>query len=129
MASPIPQSLPFKQAVVLPLAVSTASAALFQTEDGLGLPAPSVEILIDSTADKSTLEIKKMHCSLGDTSAVGGNAIKLAVAASVEVIVTASRKYTIFPEPKVAGNGLHMIQGAFAESKKVSASKTVVVVA
>jgi NADPH:quinone reductase-like Zn-dependent oxidoreductase len=231
MASPIPQSLPFEQAVVLPLAVSTASAALFQTEDGLGLPAPSV------TPSKSG----KCIVIWGGTSAVGGNAIQLAIAAGVEVIATASPnntdtvkklgasevvdhrsptatdeirkllagrtivgafdaigsskksykplaaaiqdatgnrcivstgdeveegdevkgvefkpieaiairnnevgkmvyedflpqalvsgKYNIFPEPKVAGNGLHMIQGAFAESKKASASKTVVVIA
>lgn len=231
MASPIPQALAFEQAVVLPLAVSTASAALFQSEDGLGLPAPSL------TPSKSGQWI----VIWGGTSAVGGNSIQLAVAAGVEVIATASAnnidtvkklgasevvdhrsptatddirkllagktiigafdaigssknsykplalavqdatgnkcivstgdevdegdevegvefksiyavasrdnetgkkiyedflpgalasgQYTIFPEPKVAGKGLHAIQGAFEHSKKASASKSVVLVA
>jgi NADPH:quinone reductase-like Zn-dependent oxidoreductase len=231
MASPIPKSLPFEQAAVLPLAVSTASAALFQTDDGLGLPAPSI------TPSKSG----KCIVIWGGTSAVGGNAVQLAVAAGVEVIATASPsnidtvkklgasevvdhrsptatdeikkllagrtivgafdaigsskksykplasaiqdavgnkcvvstgdeveegdevkgvqfkpifaiairdndigkmvyedflpealasgRYAIFPEPNVAGKGLDAIQGAFGESKKASASKTVVVVA
>lgn len=39
------------------------------------------------------------------------------------------RRYAIFLEPKVAGNGLHVIQGAYADSKNVSASKTVMTIA
>ncbi|EEQ85047.1 oxidoreductase [Blastomyces dermatitidis ER-3] len=79
MASPIPPSLPFESAAVLPLGVSTASAALFH-EDGLALPKPS----LNPTKTSTTVLI------WGGTSSVGSNAIQLAVAAGCDVIVTAS---------------------------------------
>ncbi|KAK2745946.1 putative secondary metabolism biosynthetic enzyme [Onygenales sp. PD_40] len=79
MASPIPPSLSFESAAVLPLGVSTASAALFQ-EDCLALPKPSLNPAKTST----TVLI------WGGTSSVGSNAIQLAVAAGCDVIVTAS---------------------------------------
>ncbi|GAB1310588.1 Zinc-binding alcohol dehydrogenase domain-containing cipB [Madurella fahalii] len=79
MATPIPQSLSFEKAVVLPLGVSTASAALFN-RDCLALPRPSLNPRPTST----TLLV------WGGSSSVGCNAIQLAVAAGCEVIVTAS---------------------------------------
>ncbi|PGH04683.1 hypothetical protein GX51_03350 [Blastomyces parvus] len=79
MASPIPPSLPFESAAVLPLGVSTASAALFH-KGGLGLPKPS----LNPTKMSATVLI------WGGTSSVGSNAIQLAVAAGCDVIVTAS---------------------------------------
>ncbi|QSS63283.1 hypothetical protein I7I51_00340 [Histoplasma capsulatum] len=81
MASPIPPSLSFESAAVLPLGLSTASAALFH-EDGLMLPKPSLNPVKTST----TVLI------WGGTSSVGSNAIQLAVAAGCDVIVTASSK-------------------------------------
>ncbi|PGH33750.1 hypothetical protein GX50_03407 [[Emmonsia] crescens] len=81
MASPIPPSLPFESAVVLPLGVSTASAALFH-EDGLALPKPC----LNPAKTFTTVLI------WGGTSSVGSNAIQLAVAAGCDVIVTASPK-------------------------------------
>lgn len=79
MAAPIPDSLPFTDAAVLPLGVSTAASALFQS-DHLGLrhpsagPAPTGETLL----------------VWGGSTSVGSNAIQLAVAAGYEVITTAS---------------------------------------
>ncbi|WP_237358205.1 alcohol dehydrogenase catalytic domain-containing protein [Rathayibacter tritici] len=43
LAAPIPDQLSFEDAVVLPLAVTTAAAALFQ-KDHLALPHPSVPV-------------------------------------------------------------------------------------
>jgi NADPH:quinone reductase-like Zn-dependent oxidoreductase len=79
MATIIPSSLPFEKAVVLPLGVSTASAALFH-QVNLALPPPS----LDPSPTSTTLLI------WGGSSSVGCNAIQLAVAAGCEVIVTAS---------------------------------------
>jgi NADPH:quinone reductase-like Zn-dependent oxidoreductase len=79
MATPIPPSMPFEQAVVLPLGVSTASAALFN-KDCLALPKPS----LNPAPTGTTLLV------WGGSSSVGCNAIQLAVAAGCEVIVTAS---------------------------------------
>ncbi|KAH6849643.1 oxidoreductase [Chaetomium sp. MPI-CAGE-AT-0009] len=81
MATPIPASLSFEKAVVLPLGVSTASAALFN-RDCLALPSPS----LNPSPTFTTLLI------WGGSSSVGCNAIQLAVAAGCEVIVTASPK-------------------------------------
>ncbi|WP_432824548.1 zinc-binding alcohol dehydrogenase family protein [Dactylosporangium sp. CA-092794] len=79
MTAPIPDDLPFEDAAVLPLAVSTASCGLFQT-DYLGLrhpaahPAPTGETLL----------------VWGGATSVGSQAIQLAVAAGYEVVTTAS---------------------------------------
>lgn len=81
MASKIPTSLSFKRAVVLPLGVSTASAALFQ-KDTLALPSPR----LNPSKTGTTVLI------WGGTSSVGSNAIQLAVAAGCDVIATASPK-------------------------------------
>ncbi|KAH8690182.1 chaperonin 10-like protein [Talaromyces proteolyticus] len=76
----IPDSLSFEQASVLPLAVSTASAGLFQ-DDHLALPFPSV------TPSKPT---GKTLLVWGGASSVGAAAVQLAAAAGLNVISTAS---------------------------------------
>jgi len=81
LASPIPSTLPFEHAAVLPLALSTAAAGLFQREY-LALPPPS----LDPKPTGQTLLV------WGGASSVGSNAIQLAVAAGYEVVTTASAK-------------------------------------
>ncbi|KAL2867723.1 zinc-binding alcohol dehydrogenase family protein [Aspergillus lucknowensis] len=86
MAAAIPGTMGFEKGVVLPLGVSTASAALFQGEGqgGLGLARPSIDSV--KRADGETVLV------WGGTTSVGSNAIQLAVAAGYEVIATASEK-------------------------------------
>ena len=79
MASPIPDTLPFEDAAVLPLGISTAASGLFQT-DQLGLRHPSA----DARLTGQTLLV------WGGSTSVGSNAIQLAAAAGYEVITTAS---------------------------------------
>lgn len=79
MAAPIPDAMPYENAVVLPLAVSTAACGLFQT-DHLALAHPSA----NPTPTGQTVLI------WGGSTSVGSNAIQLAVAAGYEVITTAS---------------------------------------
>lgn len=79
MAAPIPATMNYESAAVLPLAVSTASCGLFQ-KDFLGLQHPSQNA-------KSTGETLLVW---GGSTSVGSNAIQLAVAAGYEVITTAS---------------------------------------
>ncbi len=79
MTCPIPDTMPFADAAVLPLAVSTAACGLFQT-DQLGLRYP----LVDAEPTGQTVLV------WGGSTSVGSNAIQLAVAAGYEVITTAS---------------------------------------
>ena len=79
LASPIPDSLAFADAAVLPLAVSTASCALFQ-DDHLGLNLPSAA----PAATGQTVLV------WGGSTSVGSQAIQLAVAAGYEVLATCS---------------------------------------
>ncbi len=79
LASPIPQAMSFEEASVLPLAVSTASAGLFE-KNQLGLQMPSASA-------KSTGQTVLVW---GGSTSVGSNAIQLAVAAGYEVITTSS---------------------------------------
>jgi NADPH:quinone reductase-like Zn-dependent oxidoreductase len=79
MTSPIPDAMPFEDAAVLPLAVSTASCGLFQ-KDQLGLRYPSAKA---EPAGETVLV-------WGGSTSVGSNAIQLAAAAGYEVITTAS---------------------------------------
>jgi NADPH:quinone reductase-like Zn-dependent oxidoreductase len=79
MAAPIPDSLPFEDAAVLPLAVSTAACGLFQTDQlGLKHPSPNPE------PTGETLLV------WGGSTSVGSNAVQLAVAAGYQVIATSS---------------------------------------
>ncbi|KAA6409148.1 MAG: zinc-binding dehydrogenase family superfamily [Lasallia pustulata] len=82
MASPIPSTLSYESASVLPLGLSTAACGLFQ-KDYLALQLPSSP---PEPATGDTLLI------WGGSSSVGSNAIQLAVAAGYEVIATASPK-------------------------------------
>jgi NADPH:quinone reductase-like Zn-dependent oxidoreductase len=81
MASPIPDSLPYEDAAVVPLGLTTAACALFQ-KDQLALEHPS----LDPTPTGKTVLI------WGGSTSVGCNAIQLAVAAGYDVVTTASPK-------------------------------------
>ncbi|HEY0753945.1 MAG TPA: zinc-binding alcohol dehydrogenase family protein [Ktedonobacteraceae bacterium] len=79
MATPIPNTLPYENAAVLPLTLSTAACGLFE-KDQLALHYPSV----NPQPTGKTLLI------WGGSTSVGSNAIQLAVAAGYEVFTTAS---------------------------------------
>ncbi len=79
IAAPIPSAMPYENASVLPLALSTAACGLFQ-KDHLALHYPSA-------APKPT---GKTLLVWGGSTSVGSNAIQLAVAAGYEVITTSS---------------------------------------
>ena len=82
LASPIPDSLSFETAAVLPTGLSTASCGLFQSTH-LGLQHPT------SGTPKPTGQVVLVW---GGSGSVGSNGIQLAVAAGYEVIATASAK-------------------------------------
>jgi NADPH:quinone reductase-like Zn-dependent oxidoreductase len=79
MASPIPDTMAFEDASVLPLGMSTAACGLFQ-KDFLAMNPPSAA----PTPTGKTLLV------WGGSTSVGSNAIQLAVAAGYDVITTAS---------------------------------------
>jgi len=79
LASPLPDSMSFEDAAVIPLGVATAAAALFQ-RDHLGLRRPVIGP--DPTGETVLI--------WGGSTSVGTNAIQLAVAAGYEVVTTAS---------------------------------------
>ncbi|GAB1200218.1 hypothetical protein APSETT444_009587 [Aspergillus pseudonomiae] len=79
LTAPLPPSISYEKAVVLPVSVSTAAAGLFQ-EDYLNLPHPS---LAPQPSGQTIL-------IWGGSSSVGISAVQLAHAAGVEVITTAS---------------------------------------
>ena len=81
MASPIPDSMTFETASVLPLGLCTAACGLFQ-KDFLALQHPSA----DAKPTGKTVVIT------GGATSVGCNAIQLAVNAGYEVFTTASPK-------------------------------------
>jgi NADPH:quinone reductase-like Zn-dependent oxidoreductase len=79
--SPIPDSLPYENAVVLPLAISTAAAGLYQ-KGFLEQPYPT----LDANPTGKTILV------WGGSSSVGSTVIQLAVASGLEVISTASKR-------------------------------------
>ncbi|WP_285035502.1 zinc-binding alcohol dehydrogenase family protein [Plantibacter sp. ME-Dv--P-095] len=79
LAAPIPADLRDEDAVVLPLAISTAATALFQA-DHLALPHPS-----EHPSPTGTIVVV-----WGGATSVGSNAIQLAVASGHRVATTAS---------------------------------------
>ena len=79
MSAPIPETLSFEAASVLPLGLSTAACALFQ-KDLLALRHPPHPPVSPAT----TLLV------WGGSTSVGSNAIQLAVAAGYDVVATAS---------------------------------------
>ncbi len=81
VTSPIPASVTFEQASVLPLGICSAAAGLYQ-ETTLGLDYPS----LDPKPKGETLLI------WAGASSVGTNAIQLAVASGYEVFTTSSPK-------------------------------------
>ncbi|KAM0806395.1 oxidoreductase [Usnea florida] len=90
MTSPIPSSLSYEQAAVIPLGLSTAIIGLFG-KDYLALQYPS----LDPNPTGQTLLI------WGGSTSVGSNAIQCAVAAGYDVITTASPHN--FPYVKTLG--------------------------
>lgn len=86
-ASRIPDSLSFTQASVLPLAISTAAAGLYQ-KGFLELPLPILSL--------SPRPSGQIILIWGGSSTVGISGIQLAVGSGVEVISTASpRNHTL----------------------------------
>ena len=81
LASPIPSSMPYANACVLPLCLSTAACGLFM-KDYLALQYP--------TPTGSPKPIGQTLLVWGGSTSLGSNAIQLAVAAGYEVITTAS---------------------------------------
>ena len=81
MAAPIPSTLSYESAAVIPLGLSTAACGLFE-KDQLALPYPS----LNPKPTGKTLLI------WGGSTSVGCNAIQLAIASGYEVITTASPK-------------------------------------
>ncbi|WNF00879.1 zinc-binding alcohol dehydrogenase family protein [Streptomyces luomodiensis] len=79
MVSPIPDSLSFEQAAVLPLTLSTAATGMFQ-QDHLGLAMPGAD-----PVDRSETVLV-----WGGSTSVGSNAIQLARNAGYRVVTTAS---------------------------------------
>lgn len=79
MVSTIPDSLPYAQAAVLPLALSTAATGLFQ-QDHLGLALPGG----DPVQRPETVLV------WGASTSVGSNAVQLARNAGYRVVATAS---------------------------------------
>ncbi|KAI4161921.1 MAG: hypothetical protein LQ342_004487 [Letrouitia transgressa] len=81
LASPIPATMSYESASVLPLGLSTAACALFQ-KHFLALQYPST----------SAKPSGKALIIWGGSTSVGSNAIQLAVAAGYEAFTTASPK-------------------------------------
>jgi len=81
MASPIPDSMSYEDASVLPLGISTAACALYQKEN-LALQHPS----------SSVKPTGKVVLIWGGSSSVGSCAIQLATSSGYEVITTCSPK-------------------------------------
>lgn len=79
MVSPIPDSLSFERAAVLPLALSTAATGMFQ-QDHLGLAMPGAD----------PVERSETVLVWGGSTSVGSNAIQLARNAGYRVVATAS---------------------------------------
>ena len=79
--SPIPESMSFEEASVIPMGVSVSACALFQ-KDYLALPHPSV----------NPKPLGKTLLVWSGASSIGCNAIQLGVAAGCDVITTCSPK-------------------------------------
>ncbi|KAL1865504.1 hypothetical protein Daus18300_007149 [Diaporthe australafricana] len=82
----IPEDIPFEQAVVLPLSVSTAAAGLY-LEDTLGLRLPKAP---SSTSSSGPATKKETLLLWGGSSSVGSSVVQLAVASGYGVVATAS---------------------------------------
>ncbi|POS79751.1 hypothetical protein DHEL01_v201846 [Diaporthe helianthi] len=100
--SSIPDDIPFEQAVVLPLSISTAAAGLFLKQT-LGLPIPKPPAATAATTSSCSsnskwratvgAEGKKEKETIllwGGSSSVGSSVVQLAVASGYDVVATAS---------------------------------------
>lgn len=87
----IPEDIPFEQAVVLPLSVSTAAAGLY-LKDTLGLRLPKAPSSTTTTTSSSGTSAAKKETLLlwGGSSSVGSSVVQLAVASGYGVVATAS---------------------------------------
>jgi hypothetical protein len=110
MASPIPDSLSFEHAAVIPLGVSTAACGLFQ-KDFLALAYPSAH----PTPTGQALVI------WGGSTSVGANAIQLAVAAGYASQVFDYNSKTVVPDMIQALKG-KTLAGALAIGSTSSAA-------
>jgi D-arabinose 1-dehydrogenase-like Zn-dependent alcohol dehydrogenase len=81
MMSPIPDSMSFEQAAVLPLQLSTAAVGLFE-QKGLGLSLPK----------RDPVDRGETVLVWGGSTGVGSNAIQLARNAGYRVVSTASAR-------------------------------------
>lgn len=81
----IPEAIPFEQAVVLPLSISTAAAGLF-LKDTLGLQIPTAP----GGAGEQSKKKKETLLLWGGSSSVGSSVVQLAVASGYDVVATAS---------------------------------------
>ena len=79
--TPIPDSMDFPTAAVLPVSVSCAAAGLYE-KSSLGLPLPSA----------NPPKARKIILVWGGSSSVGSSTIQLARASGIEVVATASPK-------------------------------------
>ena len=82
MVAPLPDSLSFEQAAVLPLAMSTASCGLFQ-KDQLALALPTA----------NPVDRNETVLVWGGSTSVGVNAIQLARNAGYRVVATAAPRH------------------------------------
>jgi len=89
LAAPIPDHVAFDDAVVLPLALSTAAAALFETSQ-LGLDHTRLD---DIRLDQGRTADDEVVVVWGGSTSVGSNAVQLARAAGYRVITTASPRH------------------------------------
>lgn len=80
LAAALPDSMPFEEAAVLPLAISAAAAGLFESD----------QLDLDYSILAGQAPRDEVVVVWGGASAVGGNAIQLARAAGYRVITTAS---------------------------------------
>lgn len=81
-AAAVPAQIKFWEAAVLPMAIDTAVAGLFQGDPTLGLPLPTVE-------PTKTGEVVVVY---GASGSVGSMAVQLATAAGAHVIAIASMR-------------------------------------
>lgn len=84
LAAPLPDALTFERAAVLPLALSTAAAGLFESTT-LGLPLPPAD---GTAAPKGNATLLVW----GAASSVGTAAVQLARASGLRVVATASAR-------------------------------------
>jgi NADPH:quinone reductase-like Zn-dependent oxidoreductase len=86
VCSPIPDAVTFEQAAVLPLALSTAAAGLYEA-DQLALPLPTGTLPARSAAPRDEVVLV-----WGASTSVGCNAVQLARASGFAVVATAGRR-------------------------------------